>query len=144
MTYPPEAWRRLARAVKDRRRDLGHTQVTLSAAGGPSATIISRIEGAKQSAYEPRVLSLLERALCWSPGSVTAILDGGRASPAEPPPPVACEADYPPYVGADRLLRAIWDAEGAEVERRMAILAVLGHRRIQQAGGVGRDRPNGT
>jgi transcriptional regulator with XRE-family HTH domain len=75
----PQDWANLAREVKDRRDRLGLTQPELSAAcnGSPSPTIISRIEGAKQTDYKPQILIRLERALRWQPGSIDAILDGG-------------------------------------------------------------------
>ncbi|MFI7125903.1 hypothetical protein ACIBQ1_09430 [Nonomuraea sp. NPDC050153] len=54
------------------------SQPDVSAAGGPSTGVISKIENAKQPSYEDRVLAQLERALRWQPGSAQQVLDGGE------------------------------------------------------------------
>src|SRR5712664_2771440 len=76
--YPPEAWERLARATRRRRKELDLSQPGLDAAGGPSTSVISKIERAKSDSYEERVLIRLEDALGWRRGSVQAILEGGE------------------------------------------------------------------
>lgn len=77
----PEDWARLGPEVKKRRIQLGLTQPGLVAAGGPSGSVISRIEGGKPGSYDDRSILRLERALQWQEGSVDAILDGGEAVP---------------------------------------------------------------
>ena len=77
-TYPPEAWARLGLKARQRRISLGMNQPDVSAAGGPSTGVVSKIENAKQTSYEDRVLFQLERALQWQPGSARDILDGGE------------------------------------------------------------------
>lgn len=76
-SYPREAWVRLGREVRRRRIGLDMNQPDVSAAGGPSTGVISKIENARQTHYEDRVLALLERALRWQPGSCKRVLDGG-------------------------------------------------------------------
>lgn len=77
-TYPPEAWARLGLKVRQRRISLGMNQPDVSAAGGPSTGVVSKIENAKQTSYEERVLVQLERALQWQPGSAHEVLNGGE------------------------------------------------------------------
>ena len=84
-TYPPEAWERLGRAARERRISLGMSQPDVSASGGPSTGVISKIENAKQDSYEDRVLAQLERALQWKPGSAKAVLAGGEPLPVGDP-----------------------------------------------------------
>lgn len=91
-TPSPEAWARLAREVKRRRVQLELTQQQVASEGGPSVSILTRIETAKQTSYQDMALARLERALQWEPGSIAAILAGGtptptaQASPREAPP----------------------------------------------------------
>lgn len=77
-TYPPEAWARLGLQARQRRIHLGMSQPDVSAAGGPSTGVVSKIENAKQTFYEERVLVQLERALQWQPGSAHRVLNGGQ------------------------------------------------------------------
>lgn len=74
--YPDEAWQRLGRAVKRRRLELDMTQPQLATTGGPSTSIISKIERAAQQGYEDRVYAALDRGLGWAPGGALGILDG--------------------------------------------------------------------
>ncbi|KAB8186960.1 hypothetical protein FH608_046580 [Nonomuraea phyllanthi] len=82
-TYPPEAWARLGLKARQRRISLGLSQPEVSAAGGPSTGVISKIENAKQTTYEDRVLVQLERALKWQPGSAARVLSGGEPRPID-------------------------------------------------------------
>ncbi|MFI7114033.1 hypothetical protein ACIBK9_47485 [Nonomuraea sp. NPDC050227] len=77
-TYPREAWVRLGQQARQRRIDLGMSQPDVSAAGGPSTGVVSKIENARQSSYEDRVLAQLERALQWQSGSAHEVLRGGE------------------------------------------------------------------
>jgi transcriptional regulator with XRE-family HTH domain len=97
----PKHWDRLADEVKNRRDHLGLTQPELSAAcgGSPSATIISRIEGAKQSDYKPQILIRLERALGWESGSVNRVLAGGSPTLKAETGGAAAPIDLDAYVG---------------------------------------------
>lgn len=81
-TYPNDAWVRLGHKARQRRIALGLSQPEVNAAGGPSTGVISKIENAKQTSYEERVLVQLERALQWRPGSATAVLEGGEPADA--------------------------------------------------------------
>lgn len=77
-----EDWRRLATYVNKRRHLLGLTQQDIRSLGGPSTATMRLIEGALQDSYRPMVLSSLEKALRWAPGSIEAILAGGEPTPS--------------------------------------------------------------
>ncbi|MCC5574573.1 hypothetical protein IMZ11_02820 [Microtetraspora sp. AC03309] len=85
----PEAWARVAREVKRRRIQLEMTQPQVHAAGGPSVSMLSKIEGAKQQGYEDMALARLEKALQWESGSIEAIRNG------QPPTPLTAQHDEP-------------------------------------------------
>ncbi|WP_433469570.1 helix-turn-helix domain-containing protein [Spirillospora sp. CA-128828] len=101
----------------------GASQAELAARGGPSVSVLSKIEtGAR--AYGDRVITKLEDVLGWERGSVQAILDGGEAQlKASAPPPAG--AVYPEVVGDDPFFRYIWDYPGAEVGREEREYVVL-------------------
>lgn len=80
-------WRRLADAVIRRRTELGMTQQDVQAAGGPATATVRNIEGAHQTSYRGVILSRLEKALGWRPGSVEAILASGEATLTQPSNP---------------------------------------------------------
>lgn len=77
----PEDRARLARRVKHRRQQLDLTQTQLVAAGGPSVSVISRIESGKLDSYDGKSILRLERVLQWESGSIDAILDGRDPTP---------------------------------------------------------------
>ncbi|GAA3027751.1 hypothetical protein [Streptosporangium longisporum] len=81
--HTPEDWARLGRQVRQRRQQLDMTQQGLAAAGAPSVTVISKIEGARPGPYDGKIIVRLERALQWAPGSIDAILNGGEPSPVD-------------------------------------------------------------
>ncbi|MER7361826.1 hypothetical protein [Nonomuraea wenchangensis] len=62
------------------------------------------IEGGHQTSYRPVILSRLERALGWQPGSVAAILAGGEPDPLPPPGTPASEQPAPARRRPDRTL----------------------------------------
>lgn len=121
-SHTPEALRRLGAHVRRRRLDLGGlSQPDVHARGGPSVSVLSKIEtGAR--AYGDRVIVKLEDALGWERGSVQAILDGGEPTVKTLATPAR---EYPDFVGDDPFFRYIWDYEGVEVdahEREYVIL----------------------
>lgn len=78
MANPDGDWSALAQRVVARRGELDLTQQAVYAAGGPSTVTIRQIEGVGRTSYKPLILSRLEKALGWAPGSVRAILAGGE------------------------------------------------------------------
>lgn len=76
-------WRKLAAEVTKRRTQLGMTQQDVQASGGPATATLRNIEGGHQTSYRGVILSRLEKALEWEPGSVDAILAGGEATPSQ-------------------------------------------------------------
>lgn len=76
-------WRALARAVTDRRVELGHrTLRAFAQASGLSTKTLGEIEGAKRASYDRATLSQIERQLRWPAGTVAAILaEGATAVP---------------------------------------------------------------
>lgn len=127
--HSPDDWARLAREVRRRRVDLEMTQPQLTAAGGPSLSIVSKIEGAKQGSYGDRSLARLEKALQWTPGSIVAILRGapptplgqqppGTTTPTELPPAPASEGEAAGIAAHDNLFAALLE-ELSEVNRKL-------------------------
>lgn len=76
-------WQRLSEAVRERRETLGMTQQDVQAAGGPAVATMRILEGARQENYRGVILSRLEKALRWTPGSVQRVLGGGDPTPIE-------------------------------------------------------------
>lgn len=129
----PEARARLARAVKNRRHQLELTQPQLVAAGGPSVSLISRIESGKPGSYDEMSILRLERALQWAAGSVEAILDGSDPTPAgertpgkaaEPPLPLpaAPQGGPAPETTASDQIKAHLEAMQRRQEERLAAM----------------------
>ena len=96
--HPPEAWRRLGQIVRQRRIELGFgSQASLAAEGGPSLSVVNKIETGRGRDYTDRVIIPLEDRLGWRRGSFRALLSGGdptcvdapATAPAVPPPPAA-------------------------------------------------------
>lgn len=117
--HPPAAWRRLGQMVRQRRIELGFgSQASLAAEGGPSLSVVNKIETGRGRDYTDRVIIPLEDRLGWRRGSFRAILDGGDPvcldAPATAAPAVAAEhthdGNYPEEVVDDPFLRFIWDA----------------------------------
>ena len=120
--HSPEAWRRLGQIVRQRRIELGFgSQASLAAEGGPSLSVVNKIETGRGRDYTDRVIIPLEDRLGWRRGSFRAILSGGDPicvdAPATAPAPPATpateqghEGNYPEEVVGDPFLRFIWDA----------------------------------
>lgn len=79
----PEARAHLARTIKERRYELDLTQTQVASAGGPSVSLISKIEGGKPGSYDEMSILRLERALQWRPGSIDAVLNGYPPTPVD-------------------------------------------------------------
>jgi len=71
-------WHGLARAVRERRQQLGLSQRDLSRLAGLSLNTLGRIETARRDAYSPATLQALENGLQWEPGSASEIVIGPR------------------------------------------------------------------
>lgn len=81
----PRNWAALARAVTDRRVELGHrTLRSFAEAAGLSTKTLGEIESAKRSSYDRATLIQVERSLKWPPGAVQHVLDGGDAATYRP------------------------------------------------------------
>ncbi|XRQ13999.1 hypothetical protein ACN3XK_24875 [Actinomadura welshii] len=130
--HPPEAWRRLGRIVRRRRIELGFgSQASLAAEGGPSLSVVNKIETGRGRDYTDRVIIPLEDRLAWRRGSFRAVLEGGEpecldaaAAPAADPG----DGGYPAEVAGDPFLRHIWDAPPAladDEDKWAAITGVL-------------------
>jgi len=115
--HPPAAWRRLGQMVRQRRIELGFgSQASLAAEGGPSLSVVNKIETGRGRDYTDRVIIPLEDRLGWRRGSFRAILDGGEPVCLDAAAPAAAAAEhthdgnYPDEVVDDPFLRFIWDA----------------------------------
>ena len=72
--WPEAAIRKLAHAVKDRRRNLGLTQVEVWHAGGPSNSTLTAIESGTQPRFSRSTLRKLDDGLQWERGTAASIL----------------------------------------------------------------------
>lgn len=119
----PQAWERVAVEVKRRRVQLGLTQPQVHAAGGPSVSMLSKIEGAKRTSYEDMALARLEKALQWAPGSIEAIRKGGAPTPLQIEETPASSRNPAPASGEEspvfQALQRYLAARDAEVARRI-------------------------
>jgi hypothetical protein len=74
-------WQALARAVTDRRVELGHrTLRSFAEASGLSTKTLGEIEGAKRASYDRATLSQVERSLQWPAAAITKILAEGASA----------------------------------------------------------------
>ncbi|WP_245839922.1 helix-turn-helix domain-containing protein [Mycobacterium aquaticum] len=100
-------WEKLAVEVRNRRADLGLTQIEVGERGGPAVETLRAIENNRAGRLSPRMRRALERAIEWEPGSVDVVLEGGTAKLAGPPrQPLGGRRDKPPQIGGDRFALA--------------------------------------
>lgn len=78
--WPRQAVEKLAGAVKNRRRELGLTQLEVWQAGGPSNSTLTAIESAAQASISRSTLRKLDTGLQWDHGTSASIL--AAAEPA--------------------------------------------------------------
>lgn len=83
---------RLGPLVRQRRKELKLTQAEVQEAGGPSTATLRLIEGGNHTDFRAGTVEPLERILQWQPGSITAVLSGGK--PTEIPRQSAPGSDY--------------------------------------------------
>ncbi|MFC5187103.1 helix-turn-helix domain-containing protein [Actinomadura harenae] len=127
--YSPADYARLGEAVHRRRRDMDMNQADVQEAGGPSISMLSKIENGTLRPGR-RVVIALENVLLWDHGSVEQILQGGQPTltvlrPVTGSGPDSSVTDYPDFVGGDPFYQHIWNFEGVpEDEREYAILRV--------------------
>lgn len=69
-------WDALARAVRQRRTDLGLSQGAVAARGGPSDFVISRIENNEEPRPRADTLRKLDAGLDWDPGTSHTLVFG--------------------------------------------------------------------
>ncbi|MEV4671807.1 MULTISPECIES: helix-turn-helix domain-containing protein [Actinomadura] len=138
--HPPAAWRRLGQIVRQRRIELGFgSQASLAAEGGPSLSVVNKIETGRGRDYTDRVIIPLEDRLGWRRGSFRAILDGGEpvrldaaTAAAAPAAEHSHDGNYPEEVVGDPFLRFIWDAPESladDEDKWAAVTGVLLKRR---------------
>lgn len=104
----------LARHVLARREQLDLTQLEVHAAGGPSNTWQTLIEGGRIETLSRSTARKLDAGLHWEPGSARRVWEGGKPTPAR-------------NRGSNDLRRRI--AESAlDAETKAAILALIDSR----------------
>lgn len=85
--YPPEAWRRLGKALEARRAALGYgfrqRERFLADNGGPppSAKMLARLERGERASYPDSTIARLESLYGYAPGSFEALLADGEGTP---------------------------------------------------------------
>ena len=71
----PENNQALADAVTSRVREMGWSQTTVAARGGPSTTSLTKIASA-QGSLSPKMLAQIDRGMDWTAGTAARILAG--------------------------------------------------------------------
>lgn len=94
MTEQPRE--RLARALRDRRKELGMSQPDLAKASGVSVGTIQSAEGTRPAWSAPRSMPAILRALGWARGSDQLIMNGSDPIPLESEPGPTDGTDDPP------------------------------------------------
>ncbi|AEF43093.1 helix-turn-helix domain-containing protein [Hoyosella subflava] len=120
---------RLARAVRERRKELGLSQSQLHGRGGPSGPTLVRIEHAEVPLPGPVTLAKLDRALGWTPGSANAVVEDGtepNLSEQQPWIPGRGSTTVPITVVTD--LIGVADRIGQLAEDTSTTLSELRHR----------------
>ena len=72
---------RLARAVRDRRLQLGLRQEDAASEAGVSVATWRKVESGKVESFTSRTLAMLDRGLQWEPGSARDVATGGEPRP---------------------------------------------------------------
>lgn len=111
-------WTRLGRLIRQRRKALGmRSQVDLAVASGIGRSTIQKLEWGTASP-ERKTMRMVEEALRWQEGSVTAVLAGGD------PTPTAQDAD----AETERIWRREPTAPGdlSQLIRNIVFEAVIG------------------
>lgn len=115
-------WSALAEASRQRRYELGLTQIGVESLSGPSNFTIRNIEQAARTAYRERTFYELELSYGWPRGTVAAILrgqeppSGERATVQLARSPEPTRATYEHEVGAALLaLLDVLDRRGVQV-----------------------------
>lgn len=104
VTRDPEAWQRLARAVRLAREDKQLTQQELGERAGVSGRSVQELESGKVPRKRmPYTIQPIARALGWAPGTVDRILEGE-------PGPGWRDVDVQPQVDAAAIEAAISSA----------------------------------
>lgn len=127
------SWEELAVAVRARRNELGLTQAEVASRAGFSVERIRNLETMRRIP-KTRMMQVkqqgLERALSWEHGSVSAILDGGVATPLATTTdlgnaPASADTSTPDQAPDDRfaLARQIVSFRTALTEHKSAMTA---------------------
>lgn len=90
-TYPPEAWRRLGKALEKRRGQLGYGyrqrgNFLRDRNGTLSAKTLARVERGERGDYPDATIAALEALYGYAPGSFAAILSGREPRIADAAP----------------------------------------------------------
>ena len=153
-THPPDAWRRLGKALEARRGQLGYgfrqRGEFLADRGGekpPSAKMIARLERGERATYPDATITRLETLYDLAPGSFEAFLAGGGLEPARPPRPEPRAAfddddDGEPagdeawiLFPQDQRKRHIWRTPGMSHSERVELIALIDRKWAEVRGG---------
>jgi hypothetical protein len=110
MNDMPEARQRLAAEMENRRQELDLLWQDVADAGGTSVKTLYSVRTDPAAPVTPRTARKIETGLHWEPGSVQAVLDGGRARPSAAPAPSAVRspaAEPSMPVTVERVVRAL-------------------------------------
>lgn len=104
----PPRWDLLSELVHARRASLGLTMKAVAEAGGPSDSLLGRIESGHWAPTRgvTTTLTKLDAGLLWEPGSAAGILTGHPPRELIPPPPTSTAAS-PTLIAIENELDAI-------------------------------------
>lgn len=120
-----EQWKRLGRAVEERRLSAAlhfATQDQLAALAGVSRRTLTTLETGGR--VRRATLTRIEHALDWAPGSVDALLSGGDPTPVEDPAPIFSDPDE----------AALWALNNLSMSTRMSLIEHLRALKQSRAG----------
>jgi hypothetical protein len=151
--YPPEAWKRLGKALEAHRARLGYgfrqRGRFLADHGGPppSAKMLARLERGERATYPDSTITLLESLYGLAPGSFEKVLAGEALGGSHPPPAPGPQPEFPGFDGEpegdeawilfpdDERKRHIWRTPRMSHEDRVELIAFIDRRRAEVHGG---------
>jgi len=129
--YPPEAWRRLGRALERRRGQLGYgfrQRGRFARDNGDklSAKTLARLEHGERTGYPLATLALVDAMYGWVPGSVERVLKGGEPEPIpEAGPGQFPDIDPADYAGDALLYKIATDPDLSDSKKKEYIFLAL-------------------
>ena len=134
-THPPDAWKRLGRALELRRWQLGYgfrQRGRFVRERGPAVSekTVARFEQGARGAYPDATIAVIEALYSLQPGSLNTFLAGGELRPAE----ADGDGQLPRF--SDPHLEALWRLPAKSAERPWGFTEEERNRFIELAMGM--------